>query len=177
MNDRINYSSKNSKIEIEFKVKEVPKIFTILLFVLSLISFSIPIITVILFHDKITFRFLLTLILFWVAAYFLTRMFLWNTFGSKKLSITKNRCSFYYDFKWFRQNEINIEFKELDVSIDTNDLNADISSDNLPIDHQISILGTLQLTCDEQLIRSNFQFPVSDLVLLSKKIINDHQNL
>lgn len=176
MNDRINYSYKDGKIEIEFKVKEVPKLFTIVLFALSLISFSIPIITVILFHDKITFRFLLTVILFWVAAYFLVRMFLWNTFGSEKLSISKNRCSFYNDFKWFRQNEINIEFKELNISIDTNDLSADISSDNLPIDHQNSIVGTLQLTCDEQLIRSSFQFPVSDLVLLTKKIINDHQN-
>ncbi|MGV3631914.1 MAG: hypothetical protein ACO1O6_11960 [Bacteroidota bacterium] len=171
MSERIKYNFTSGKIELEILSKKIPWILSFILLSLFIIAFSIPFITIFLFADQITFRFLLTIIVCALVARYFLKQFLWNNFGREKYYISKNDLSFYNDFKWFKQNNLQMEFSNLEIKIDTDDLEEDTTSDD--ISNQKNLNGNLLFVLDDRQLRSSFQMPVNELISLSKKILTD----
>lgn len=86
---------------------------------MAIIAFVLPVLlTVILLlpsEDGLQFGLLLSFFMFWGTGIYLLRLALWNKYGKEVFVIEKNKFRHYNDYKYFKDNSKEIEYKKLEV--------------------------------------------------------------
>lgn len=91
----------------------------ITLLFLILVSLIIPIIsTIIIFVVFGEFHFgnIFSFLIFWGIGFYLTRIFLWNTFGSEILTLKHDKIKYVADYKFFKDSNMEIELDTISIS-------------------------------------------------------------
>ncbi|MCR9171821.1 MAG: hypothetical protein NXI10_04975 [bacterium] len=115
-NIKVNHSDKGVSVEIETRTKS--NFGTISALIFSIISFSLPIlfliIGVIYFSDLIGVGFIITLTIFWGTAFYMGKLYLWNKFGVEHYLIRGNDIITYQTYGVFKSKEMVSKFTELE---------------------------------------------------------------
>lgn len=88
---------------------------SVLLFMV-LISVLIPLVVIIIAHDKIGGRFLFSVVMFLFVGFYFLKLLLWNLYGSEVIRIGRDYVSIYQDYKYFQLGFKKMPFNKLNVS-------------------------------------------------------------
>jgi hypothetical protein len=132
-----------SENEIIIKGKKVPPFILFSLTFILIISALIPIGAVgfrVLYGMGFHFGLILSFLIFWGIAIYLTRILLWNIYGKEILTLKQDKITYIADYKYFKDGKkevqssnLNIEFFEQSGSDEKNGF-LTINSDNNSIE-------------------------------------------
>jgi len=132
----------------------------IILFILTTISFLIPIVATIIAILILELKpaILITYIIFGLSGRFFLKLYLWNKHGKEILSLKRDKINYHADYKMFIGNK------------------REINSDKVKIEYLKStdekeIFGTLKLLNDNAIIETVIKLPLTDLERIKDKII------
>jgi len=103
-----------------------------MLFVLSVISFLIPIVVVLIailsLDLNISFGFIITIIIFGGSGLFLMKIFLWNKYGKEYYSVSSNKIAYSFDYNIFKSQIHEKTFKKIELGYSIGNYSSEILS-------------------------------------------------
>lgn len=144
------------------KVKKSPILVRITLALLSLFSISAPVFGLIYsVSEGSTFilAHVMAIVIFGGLAYYLLKMFLWNSYGSETIVFESNLINYQSDYGWFKGAEKTIPSEELYLEV----IQAGWEEDQM---------GNLILTNDEESIHSAIKIPFEEIKQIIEKLEN-----
>lgn len=166
-------SAKQNIIEVTLSNENSRKAVNMVIFLLGLFSLILPFSILFINELEIGFGYLITLFIFIGSSLFFFRIYLWNTYGKEIYQIEKNKISYFYDYRLFKDNRKKISFKRLEIAYykldDLNNL-CSISVE----DKNINLACYICLVADAEIIKSNIPVTFKHLKQLSDMFLQ-HQ--
>lgn len=114
--DNIGFGQPKNTTIIEIKVTSPPRFVNVFFITFIVISSIIPIIIFLAAKSMqlpIGLGFLISLVVFVASITYLVRLYLWNTYGKEYFLIENNTILFYNDYKYFKDNVVQIKFNKI----------------------------------------------------------------
>lgn len=152
--------------QLELIVKPSPIIIRIIILVISIITFIMPLVGLVLriaMGDGFHFAFLIAIAVFGYLGFYLLKIVLWNSYGKEVITLNKANTTFVSDFKFF-QNKVDIE-----------NLNITSFSYN-QVGYEEENFGTLVIGDEDNELESVVKIPLNQLEELIVEILNTANN-
>ncbi|WP_455584678.1 hypothetical protein [Bacteroides sp.] len=140
---------------------------------LALIIFLIPIsafIALTIIGEGIHFGFILTCVIELLTSGYLTRLYLWNKYGKEVFEIQYNSLLLYYDYKFFKDNRQQYNFKSISVYSEYNGVLMAVSKmvSNPKINTETSSVICFEI--DGKIVKSEGMIPLETIISIDRHI-------
>ena len=117
MGTNYNYLDKNilKRINLAIETRRRPVTYIVLIL---LVAFSVilPIILGIIFYEKLSKGFIVSIIIYWVVGFYFLRLLLWNRFGVEEIEVSRSYIRLYHNYRYFRLKHGVITTDSLQIS-------------------------------------------------------------
>lgn len=137
----------------------------------SIIIITVPIIVFIILltmGNGIPFGFIITCIAAALVSYYLFKIYLWNKYGKEVFIIRENQLTQFTDYKYFKENYSEINYKKMNIYIAIDNILMDTSeiSEGARFQETESLL---YLEVDKKIINSIIKIPIKDIISIAKQ--------
>ncbi|MFV0539197.1 MAG: hypothetical protein ACK5M3_17800 [Dysgonomonas sp.] len=160
-------------INLELKVKRAPNIALYFLLSVAVIIFFVPPLALIFLiipeGEGISFTFLIPWSIALFVSIYLFRLYLWNGYGKEVFIVGKRTIIHYYDYKFFKDNKREMDFKNLEVYFSSRKgvlVSVNESYGKLPLSSSIYFCS------NENIIESKIELPTADIIKVGRAIKN-----
>ncbi len=160
-------------ISLELKVKRAPNVALYFLLSVAVIIFFVPPLVLILLIIPdgygVSFAFLIPWSIALFVSIYLFRLYLWNGYGKEVFIIGRQTLVHYYDYKFFKDNRSEIDFKNIEVYFSSRKgfmVSVNENYGKLPLS------SAIYFQLDEDILESKIELPTIDIIKIGRAIKN-----